>query len=699
MKPQWFAHSMWGVYMVGRYGMTMNRNQNAWKLRARQARLTRIARIMSGELEGVGAKVERVILNNQGKCSTDGKNVYIPATYETNNEALDLMMQEGGLAHEVAGHLRYTCFKSWHSLSDQVKKGEADQLIHHFVNILEDARVNHLLSQDFPGSGKRLDATQAVFMERHKAHWASQDSNDESLDRQAAIVAMMTEAIIHEPHFNTDRPDVVAYMDEVRDILHNAVGQIDTPAVIKQAKRLITIYRTYWPNDGSDEGMGGEGMGEGILLDDMSPEEIERMKKAQADGNMTPEKVSKVRFKDMKKPEKPDNAEESGAGGSGDDDANEADNGDDNGENGQPSNGEGESSDESDDGEAQSDTTGNAGEAKAQEFDIDYDNGADGDFDSLFAELTEALESEAVQAADMEHDFNEEAEDSATSIDDDKIGRHEIQITHGTEDMVRRGIDHVDSWASEYDRTINQFSTQIKTMKNELRRLIKGRNSRYTDGLKRGDLDDRKLWQHQTNNRIFKKKDQPKKAEANVLILVDASGSMGCGTRATSASECAAVVTEVMDSLGFGCEVIDFNSDGATASGYTSMRVRKGMTAPLNRITKAAIRAPFVGSQNSDGYAVQWCLNRLSKMKGNRILFVISDGQPAGPYDTAHGSGSNHLKAVVEGAPKDIGLFSIGIDGMDTSRFYPNGASCNADELTTKAMPIIRKMLRKVRAV
>ena len=693
--------------MLWRYQQVMSRRPNTWKLRARQARLTRIARIMSGELEDVGAKVEKVILNTKGKCSTDGRNVYIPASFDTGNEALELMMQEGGLAHEVAGHMRYTNFEEWHKLSKTVKAGDDDRLIHDFVNILEDARVNHLLSQDFPGSGKRLDATQAVFMQRHRAHWASQDPTDESQDPNAAIVAMMTEAIIHEPHFNTDRPQVVAYMDEVRDILHNAVAQPDTKSVIKQARRLITIFRTYFPNhesesegegegEGNGGGMGGEGFGEGILLDDMSPEEIEKLAEAQKAGKVKVIKVSKARFEDMKKAQAPKPAEdapegeESSAGDDEADNANEADTGDDSGDSGEPS----ESSDDQEDGDG--DDSG-AQEAKEQEFDMDYD-GVDGDFDSLFAELTEALESEAQQAADMEHDFKEEASDVEQDIDGATIKRHQIEVTHGTEELVRRGVEYVDEWAGEYDRTINQFKTQITTMKNELRRLIKGRNSRYTDGLKKGDLDDRRLWQHRTNSRLFKKKDTPKKAEANVLILVDASGSMGCGTRATSASECASVVTEVMDSLGFGCEVVDFNSDGANSSGYTSIRVRKGMTAPLNRITKAAIRAPFVGSQNSDGYAVQWCLDRLNKMKGNRILFVISDGQPCGPYDNAHGTASNHLKAVVEGAPKDIGLFSIGIDGMDTSKFYPNGATCNAADLTTKAMPIIRRMLRKVRA-
>lgn len=660
----------------------MSRHNN-WKNRAREARLSRIARIMSGELESIGASVKGVRLNNQGKASTDGKVVYVPVSYDTGNPALELMMQEAVLAHEAAGHMRYTNFQDWHKLSKTVKSGDDDQLIHDFVNILEDARVNHLLSQDFPGSGKRLQVSQDVFMARHRKKWAESDSSDEALDPKAAIVAMMTEAITHTPHFNTDREAVCNFMDEVRPLLENAVRQPDTLSVIKQARRLVVSFRKYWPafdEYGEPQGDGGEG----VMLDDMSPEEIEKMAEAQEGQGVKVETVSKARFKDMKKT-KPQDAPEGDASGKGDDGESDGD--------------EGDSGDDKDDnGQATLDKAAGAHEAKEQQFDIEYDQDQDGDADALFAELTEALESEELQAGDMEHDFKEECADVHEDIDDGKIKRHEVKVSHGTEELVSRGIEYVEEWTRNFDATIQQNSTQIKTMQNELRRLISGKNSRFTDGLKRGNLDERKLWQHRTNTRLFKKKDQPKKAEANIIILVDASGSMGCGTRASSASEAASVFAEVMDGLGFGCEVVDFNSDGATASGYTNMRVRKAMNAPLNRVTKAAIRAPYVGSQNSDGYAVKWCLDRLKTFKGNRILFVISDGQPAGPYDNAYRNGGHHLTEVVRNAPSDIGVFSIGIDGMDTSSFYPNGAACSSADLTVKTMPIIRRMLRKVRA-
>ena len=128
-----------------------------WKNKARQVALNRVARVMSGELEKVGTPVKRVIVDARGRACTDGETVWIPMQM-TDDEVLNLAMQEAILAHEAAGHLRYTDFKAWKKVCDGIKAGDEDRMLHDFVNILEDARVNYLLSQDFPGSGKRLDA-------------------------------------------------------------------------------------------------------------------------------------------------------------------------------------------------------------------------------------------------------------------------------------------------------------------------------------------------------------------------------------------------------------------------------------------------------------------------------------------------------------------------------------------------------------
>ena len=758
--------------MGGRYGKDMSHSPNAgievknpqrkFQMKSRVRTLNRVATVMSGELINVGTPVKKVIIDPRGRAATDGETVWIPMKVHE-DERINRMAQEAILAHEVAGHLRYTDFGAWKKIGDEIKRGHADRMLHDFTNILEDARVNHLLSQDFGGSGKRLLATQRIFMQRHRDAWAGK-TVDEINPRQAAIIAMMTEAIAHEPHFFAHVPEVVAYMDEVRTICATAISQSNTAQVIKQAKRMLKVYRTHFPEDASDDqdtfGMPNGADADGIMTDDMSPEEIEKMAKKQADKNAKPEEVSRQRFQDLKKkieelkeaaeeaakaqeesdatPEAGDanegsesegegDSEESGAGeGESDEEADgegagEGDEGDDAGDAG-----EGDSDSDSDcagesagdSGEGESDSASETGEPcegttseDLGETDSDSDDmnagGAKGadlsdiDMDEMWAELQAEMDAERQDAFDLEKDFSDEVDASQdsddaldptfnTSLEGDDSG-HECHITHTTQEFIDRGEVDTDSLASGFLDIVAQNKSQITTMVNEMKRLLKGANNKHTRGLKRGMLDSKRIAFHKTNDRLFMRKNEQQRAEANVMILIDSSGSMG-GSRAESAAQAAVVLSEVMDKLGWGCEVVDFAS-----SRHTAIRVRKQMKAPLNNITRAAIRQPTAGGCNGDGYAVEWCLDRLQKFSGNRMLFVLSDGQPSGPAPS-HMDNDTHLKFVVDNAPKDIGLFSIGIDGMNTGEYYANAViNRNNADLVKDCMPVIRKMVRTVK--
>jgi len=748
--------------MWGRGAITMSASPNSgievsgvprtYLHKARVRTLNKIATVLSGELENVGTPVKRVIVDPRGRACTDGETVWIPLKVH-DDAIVNRMAQEAILAHEAAGHLRYTDFGAWKKIGDEIKRGNADRMLHTFTNILEDARVNHLLSQDFAGSGKRLHATQAIFMARHEENWASK-TVEEIEPRQAAMVAMMSEAIAHTPHFFNHVPEVVAYMDEVRPICATAIGQPNTGQVIKQAKRMLAVYRTHFPENAHDDqdtfGMPNGEDAEGVMTDDMSPEEIEKMAKKQSEKGAKPEEASRQRFQDLKKKleelaekskkaqEAQKEAQESQESGEGDDGASEGEEGSDGEGNG--ADGEGDEGDESEgdsgagdaegdgdqsgegDGEGEGEGASQDGEGEAthqfNEGDGEDENsegesdemGAGGDrgmatndidLDEMWAEVQEALDSELQDAYDLKSDFDSDVEgahDSNDPIDpvfetkfDD--GGHTCQITHTTDEFVERGAVDIDNMAESFNGIVGMNRTSITTMVNEMKRVLKGDNSKHTRGLKRGMLDSRKLAYHRTNERLFMKKTEPKKAVANVIVLIDSSGSMG-GSRCENAAQAACVFAEVFDKLNFGCEVVDFASHG----NQTAMRIRKQMNAPLNNITKAAIRQPTAGGNNADGYAVEWCLNRLNSMKGNRMLFVISDGQPAGPSPPTM-SCDEHLRTVVANAPKDIGLFSVGIDGMDTSCYYDNAVRVmNSRDLVKESMPVIRKMVRTVKS-
>lgn len=701
--------------------------------KARAARLTRFARIMGGKTEDGKPIAGKVILNDAGKACTDGRTVWIPRTMH-DDEAINLAMQEGVLAHEAAGHLQFTNFDEWNRMCARLKGGDAeggDPLLHHIVNIMEDARVNHLLAKDYPGSGKRLDATQEHFYAKHCQHWAGVEEG--SNDRQGALIAMMSECIIGKPSPARSK-DIDSFMDDVRPILKTAICQPNTRGVIQQSERILTTYRHYWPRQVEQEEEGGNADGaEGseyqwveecdagdIMGDDMSPEEIKKTAQKCKEQGIEAEEVSRSAFRGKEMP-KQDNGEDGKAAEEGGDE--EGEGGDEEGD-GEGDSTEGEATDSDSDEMPErgnhTDTSeidfGDMGDREGGDFNPEEDGRSDETSEEgellgdLRSELEAALEDEEVEAHEIkaDDDATKEAADGLDSDDDgwekgqDDYG-HGIEIQATPAQIVDNLEDDGESARERYDAIVAEHRGSIEALVGEMRRQLESRTTKTTRGQRRGQLDQRNLWKHRTNPRVFMVEDRPAKPHAAVSLLIDASGSMGRGpnSRAFYATEAGIVLAEVMDKLGFAFEVVDFNSQwgGTYQCGYTNMNVRKPFEGQMNLVSKAAIATDHTGYENSDGHAVEWCIKRVQRQEAtHRFVFTISDGQPAGPCPDDCSTPSQHLTRVVESCPDDVEIFSVGIAGMDTSRYYENAVSiANTAELAEKLLPVLRKMLGQVR--
>lgn len=699
-------------------------------------RFGHIARIMSGELTGFGAKVQRVDINYQNRACTDGKIVSIPADLDA-DPVKNLIMQEAVLAHEVAGHHRYTDFVAWNNLVVQkAKAGECDPMLHDFTNIIEDARINHLLAQDFPGSGKRMDFTHDVFMARHKS------KTDETTSlKQQAMVAIMSECIAHQPHWST-APEVIDFMNDARPILNNAICQPDTSAVVRQAKRLIKLFRTAFPDDEEelDPTMGDFDMSG----ESESQQEVEEAAREQQNQGRNPEKVSRERFSD--KPSLEENAEnaqsgsdgnatedeesdceEEGSNGTGDGEESEDADGDADGDCSGEGEGEGEGTGKGDgdgdgNGEGEGDENGegtgdgNGDEVSApsthddiESFEGGTDFNPDGNADSMedfqenYANLIADAHQQMVEidrmALDDEMNLEEDQQRAVNDIGTEKISirGHTIEVTSRASDMFHHDYDYhrmaLDEGLETYDGAKKDNAQGIRILSEEIKRQLKGRNSRNQTGLKRGKVNNRDMWKvGQTGAKMFKKKVIPKKADASAIILIDSSGSMG-GDRAVCAAKAAVVFSEVMENCGVDYEVIDFST-----SHGSSMRVRKSFNGTLGMTEKSVIASPTAGGCNADGYCVQWAIDRLMTRNGQKMLFVLSDGQPTdgGP----NGMDSKQwLKNVTRNCPSEIALTGVGIQSSAVREYYNNNVVIqNVRELPDKMITIMRPMLKKLRA-
>lgn len=701
--------------------------------RQMQRRFLHVARIMSGELDGFGAKVSKIDINDQNRACTDGKLVSIPSDLDA-DPRINLIMQEAVLAHEVAGHHRYTDFVAWNNLVVQESKaGRCDPMLHDFTNIIEDARINHLLSQDFPGSGKRMDFTHDIFMGRH------QSKTDENASlKQQAMVAIMSECIAHKPHWST-APEVIDFMDEARPILTNAIRQPDTTAVVKQAKRLIKLFRTAFPEDDNelDPTMGDFDMSG----ESESQSEVEQAAREQQNQGRNPERVSKNRFDEMPSLEEQAEKEaaknakseaqgeeseecdsDSGDAGSEGEEAEGDGDGDESGAGGLDSDSDSDS-DSDGEGEGDADTAGgdaeanqgngdevnipNDGEHESELFEGGRDYNPEGDADSMtelkehYANLIADAHNEMMSMNDAaiedEVSLKEDAERAIDSVGTEKIRieGHAIEIVAGASDMFHHDYDYhrmaLDNGLQTYDSAKLENNQGIRILSEEIKRQLKGRNSRNQTGLKRGRVNNKDIWKvNQTGAKMFKKKLIPKKVEASAIILIDSSGSMG-GTKATCAAKAAVVFSEVMETCGVDFEVIDFST-----SYGSSLRVRKPLGGRLGATEKSVIASPTAGGCNADGYCVQWAIDRLMARSGSKMLFVLSDGQPTdgGPSGM---DASEWLKKVVRNCPKEIATVGVGIQSNAVSRYYPNHVVIqNPNELPDKMIPIMRPMLKRM---
>lgn len=710
-------------------------------LTAHSLRLARVLR--TGSDRNVGT----ITINaGGGVCATDGKNVVMdyPVLKSARNDAENLAAHEAVLAHEVAGHLRYTNFNAWKRVSDGIKRGDEDRLLHDLVNIVEDRRVNHLLSQDFPGSKKRLDWTQTRVMAMHVAHVAENPPTSKDAPRYA-VIALATEVIVGERHV-IHVPEVIDFMNDVRPLIPDAIAQKDTSGVIKAARGLLEVFRRHFPadsTDGKEYGAPNDAAADGMFADDMSEDRINEAANNQRREQAKAEDADIKRFREVKVP-KGDGVGENPAGGvsKGDEDGEGASGAGDDGEGEEGTSsgsetGEGDSQDTdtgAGEGDGEGGSDGGSGDGDAADGDGDDADGGDGEGGDGYGytptdELVLGGDGEGVNnipCSDLPANLLKEMQDSFAYIEADEVPEvsdlpeHDPYANTMGGDAgagYANGHRHIvevlkendgDNASRRFDQVVAQNRAGIKRLVTTLQNFTKGRDERFSSHKKRGGLDTSRLWASGTSDRVFRKrveKDVPKVAAS---ILIDASGSMS-GRRARQAADAAAVLSQALEDFGATYEVVDFNSDyhGGRDGGSTLFRVRKGAREML-KAKKANIATAFAGSQNSDGHAVRWAINRTAAMAergSHRLVFVISDGSPSGP--APGGNAGQHLHAVLkEAATEDVTIFSVGMGGYDTSPYYaPHGhGSCavNGSDLAAAIiMPLkvaLKKALKGVRA-
>lgn len=287
-------------------------------------------------------------------------------------------------------------------------------------------------------------------------------------------------------------------------------------------------------------------------------------------------------------------------------------------------------------------------------------------------------------------------------IDIRKFNGQYVQFPDGVADLlgptvveVHKGLNHY-----LYKAIADRYASAIKSIVNALR-FRSNDQTYYSYGHKSGDLDSgalHKLTLSEEDPAIWERKDVIGLPKLAIGLLMDESGSMREGTKQEDTTTVAIIMTEAFRQL----RGIDIMVLGHSANTHTrgSTHERTVSAAPCISPTAKQLRIaeyftkghanpyaiPYVESSgnNLDGFAMEHAARKMAKdypEAAVRLLFVISDGQPAGVTSCQYGGSAafKHMKMVSEFAKSrlKVDVYGIGVcdayDEGEGNEMYGNG--------------------------
>ena len=229
------------------------------------------------------------------------------------------------------------------------------------------------------------------------------------------------------------------------------------------------------------------------------------------------------------------------------------------------------------------------------------------------------------------------------------------KVSYTTPDTEEKAME-------EYRNRVNLLKPKIKNFTKELERIFESDREEYirhTSGcynIIRGAVG--------TTAKIFdKKKDKAGLNDCEVVILVDQSGSMICENRMEQARDTAIILSEAFHAMNIKHYVLGFSADEGKYQAVHNHFV--GWEA--SKKDRSSLIGMQAGGNNFDGYSIRYAGNLLKdRTARTKILFVISDGEPACYSYQSYNHGYRDTKNAIKQMRKHCIVFGIAVgNGVD----------------------------------
>nr|WP_297765541.1 VWA domain-containing protein [uncultured Butyrivibrio sp.] len=600
---------------------------------------------------------------------------YIDALSEDKKDA----MRMGVFAHELL-HQLLTNFEYTNKVTESMTRAEAS-IFMKFANTIEDPAIEYFAPSCF--GGKLLDSLRYSIKRIYKL--------SPGIDKSPNAFSQLLNALINFGDMGIVKgkwtfPEAKEMFKKVAPIYNAAIVCPDSQKRIDYAVECMQITRPLWEDYVKEqetmeklleelskflkrsgahilgdsekdlepkasaaskrrakiarkmEAENKEGKGSGDSMD--QNEEAEQPKNSESDSNSDNAADEAPEEKSNEASESNESSENEKADDSAEDGVNSSNN---DSENSEDDPGKGDSDDEKRDSvdEATCDEE-EAEEACDDSFEIG---------DDLFKKIEESLNEENDRLT-KEAKKEAEAPDKIPDIDISGIFRGKATC------LNRRMTDLTFSRQADvshyYQIAKNSYSNEISLLTKTLKKLFESDREECfasTSGeynIVRGSLG--------TSARIFDKRRDPAKLKnAAVVLLVDLSGSMG-GRKVEQARKTAITMAESLSACSIPYYIMGFHADiGANAvhDHFVTWANKKAERESL--ITMEA------RGNNFDGYSIRYAAELLKKRsEDNKILFVISDGQPSSRKYCGSEGISDTIDAIRQ-SRKNMTVFGIAL--------------------------------------